>query len=237
METTYRIAEVARRSGFTTSTLRYYEQIGLLQPVARTGAGYRVYDDDALDRLAFIARAKQVGCSLDEIVDLTRAWDGGRCAPVQAKLQELVDDKIADAQTRIGALTRLTAELQQTRATLGAHTPDGPCDDRCGCTSTTVACTLAPTEMDARLADWRAVLSPASRRVPIDDGVRIELESTASIMELARLTAAEQECCRFFRFDITVDDRGIGLEVRAPEAAHDLVLATFGEDATDALGE
>jgi DNA-binding transcriptional MerR regulator len=48
METMYRIAEVARRSGFATSTLRYYEELGLLQPAARTGAGYRVYGHDVL---------------------------------------------------------------------------------------------------------------------------------------------------------------------------------------------
>ena len=62
---------VAHRSGFSAATLRYYEEIGLLPEASRTPAGYRLYDDRTLDRLAFISRAKQLGCSLDEITDLT----------------------------------------------------------------------------------------------------------------------------------------------------------------------
>ena len=91
---------MARRSGFTPATLRYYEEIGLLPPPSRTASGYRSYGDDALDRLAFIARAKQLGCALEEIRDLSIAWDGGRCGPIQDRLRELVASKRADAQVR-----------------------------------------------------------------------------------------------------------------------------------------
>ncbi|MGH9024462.1 MAG: MobF family relaxase, partial [Acidimicrobiia bacterium] len=82
----YQIAEVARRSGFTASTLRYYDNVGLVSPAGRTDAGYRRYDDDSLARLAFISRAKQLGCTLPEITGLVTAWDGRRCEPVQAQL-------------------------------------------------------------------------------------------------------------------------------------------------------
>ena len=67
---------MAHRSGFTPATLRYYEDIGFLAPASRTDAGYRLYDETSLERLRFIARAKQLGCSLDEIAELTTAWDG-----------------------------------------------------------------------------------------------------------------------------------------------------------------
>ena len=60
---------MSKRSGFTPATLRYYEDLGLLPAPSRTDAGYRLYDDKALDRLAFIARAKQLGCSLEETAD------------------------------------------------------------------------------------------------------------------------------------------------------------------------
>lgn len=56
----YTIGEAADRTGFSASTLRYYEGIGLAAPSARTDAGYRLYDDDGLARLAFVARAKQL---------------------------------------------------------------------------------------------------------------------------------------------------------------------------------
>ena len=90
---------VADASGFTPATLRYYEQIGLLE-TSRTPAGYRVYDQRTLDRLAFIARAKQLGCSLEEITGLIVAWDGGQCGPIQDQLRELVAGKMRPLRTR-----------------------------------------------------------------------------------------------------------------------------------------
>ena len=63
------IADAAARTGFPASTLRYYEQVGLIEP-ERTASGYRVYDDRALLRLTFIGRAKALGLSLDEISEL-----------------------------------------------------------------------------------------------------------------------------------------------------------------------
>jgi DNA-binding transcriptional MerR regulator len=133
MGTTYRIAEVAERSGFSAATLRYYEDIGLMAPAGRSEAGYRLYDDTSLERLRFIARAKQLGCTLDEITDLATAWDGGECGPVQVRLLAAVEDKVADTHARIAELTTFTAELQRAAATLRTHRPEGPCDEACGC--------------------------------------------------------------------------------------------------------
>ncbi len=65
IEGRYRIAGVAERAGFSSPTLRYYEQIGLLPVPERTPAGYRLYDERAIERLTFIARAEQLGCTLE----------------------------------------------------------------------------------------------------------------------------------------------------------------------------
>lgn len=146
MPTTFRIAEVARRSGFTPATLRYYEDIGLVAPTARTGAGYRLYDEASLERLRFIARAKQLGCSLDEVAELAAAWDGGRCAHVQERLRSVVAAKIGDARHQIAELTSLTADLRSAAATLSAAPVDGPCDDTCACTTPSPVATPSPTE-------------------------------------------------------------------------------------------
>ncbi|MGH9231547.1 MAG: MerR family transcriptional regulator [Acidimicrobiales bacterium] len=186
MTTTYRIAEVAQRSGFSPPTLRYYEGIGFLPPPERTEAGYPVYDDTTLDRLGFIARAKQLGCSLEEIAELTKVWETGRFAPVQSRLQAVVDAKIADARARSAEMTTLAADLQRVAAMLRAHTPDGLCDDDCGCSSMSltraaepvlltakpagahgdttgdeppIACTLGAGEMAGRLEAWNALLA------------------------------------------------------------------------------
>ena len=54
------IGEVARAAGVATTTLRYYEREGLLAPTERSRAGYRLYDDGAVERLAFIRAAQAV---------------------------------------------------------------------------------------------------------------------------------------------------------------------------------
>ncbi len=108
-----------------------------MTPVERTGAGYRIYDDASLDRLAFIARAKQLGCTLDEISDLVGVWDGRRCEPVQTQLRALVEAKRDEARSRIQELVALSGQLQEAAAALGSHTPEGPCDDTCGCVAAT----------------------------------------------------------------------------------------------------
>ena len=125
----YTIGEIADRSGFTASALRYYEGIGLVAPATRTDAGYRVYDDRTLARLAFIARAKQLGCSLEEVTDLAEIWDREQCHPVQRRFHDLVTTKIADAQVQMNQLAELTAELQSAAVQLAGPAVDGPCDD------------------------------------------------------------------------------------------------------------
>jgi MerR family copper efflux transcriptional regulator len=245
----YRIKDVAALSGFTPATLRYYEEIGLLPKPDRTAAGYRVYDDSTIDRLAFIARAKQLGCRLEEIAQLAGAWDGGECGPVQDQLRTAVTTKLAQAEQQIIELTALTADLRRAATGLEQHRPEGACDDRCGCVSdpdaargavtfTTkrpatpddapVACSLGADQLPGQLTAWQALLHHVDQRTPLPGGVRLAFRATASATELIRLVTAEQECCRFFAFVITVDQRGLGLEVSAPADASPLVASLFG---------
>ena len=133
---TYTIGQVAERSGFSASALRYYEGIGLVPPSTRTDAGYRLYDESALTRLGFIARAKQLGCSLDEITDLVGIWDGEHCGPVQKRFHDLVTTKLADAQRQIGELTALSDQLRHAAAQLAGPAVDGPCNEGCACLAT-----------------------------------------------------------------------------------------------------
>lgn len=221
-----RIAEVAERSGFSPATLRYYEQVDLLLPPPRTPAGYRTYDDAVLDRLAFIGRAKALGCSLEDVADLMPEWDGGRCAPVQDRLRELAEARIDDVSARVAELQAFAGDL---RRMLVAETPDGPCDETCGCVSEpVVACTLEAAELPGRVQEWRDVVAHVTGRTPIAGGTRLALDAGAPLDELATLMRAEQSCCRFFAFALTVDRRGAALEVRAPAEGLAMVDALFG---------
>lgn len=92
-----------------------------------------------------------------------------------------------------------------------------------------IACTLDAGSMSGRLAEWRAVLALAMSRTRTPDGdLRIEMRDDIAVDELALLVAAEQRCCAFFSFAITVDGRGVALEVGAPDDASDVVAALFG---------
>ena len=64
------IGKLALQADVTTDTVRYYEKEGLLAPASKTGAGYRLYDEDAVRRLRFIKQAQQCGFSLTEIREL-----------------------------------------------------------------------------------------------------------------------------------------------------------------------
>jgi MerR family redox-sensitive transcriptional activator SoxR len=69
------IGEVARRAGIATSSIRYYESIGLLPQPDRLH-GQRRYDQQVLGKLAFVGVAQSAGFKLDEIKELMRAVDG-----------------------------------------------------------------------------------------------------------------------------------------------------------------
>jgi DNA-binding transcriptional MerR regulator len=223
-----------------------------MPPPDRTPAGYRVYTDEAVARLAFIARAKQLGCRLDEIGHLAIAWDGGSCGPVQDRLRSVVAEKLADAERRLVELMTLTADLQRAAAALERHRPEGPCDERCGCSSDPagdspeneaitltpkpaasteappIACTLGADSLRGRLDEWNALLAHVDRRDAIEGGVRLTFAATTPTGELMRLASAEQDCCQFFTFAITIDGRGLALEVKAPPDALGLVHSLFG---------
>lgn len=249
--TTFTIGQVAERTGFSASALRYYEDHGLVLPVDRTAAGYRLYDDTSLARLEFIARAKDLGCSLEEIADLAELWAADDCGPVQQRMHRLVTDKIADAQRRSAELIGFTAQLQAAAAHLGGDPVDGACGSSCACLAggsgattapvpvvlgeradQTIACTLPADEMIGRADDWQRLVDHVVAREALlfgETGVRLVLDAAAPLDELTRLAVAEQGCCSFFSFAITVDGRGTALEVRAPADATDLVVALFGK--------
>jgi MerR family transcriptional regulator, redox-sensitive transcriptional activator SoxR len=94
------VGEIARRSGFAESAVRYYERLGLLS-AARTAGGQRRFERSTLRRLAFIRAARNVGLSLDEIAEALASLPAGR-TPTRADWSRLsrgwrqrLDDQIA----------------------------------------------------------------------------------------------------------------------------------------------
>jgi MerR family transcriptional regulator, copper efflux regulator len=106
-----RIGELAERAGISTKAIRYYEEVGILAPPARTPSGYRSYDEAALGRLAFVRAAQAVGLTLGEIRRIIAFRDDGQ-APC-AHVTDLLHRRAADLDARIRELQQLRGELRQ----------------------------------------------------------------------------------------------------------------------------
>jgi MerR family copper efflux transcriptional regulator len=247
------ISEAAEKTGFTPSALRYYEDHGLVQP-DRSAAGYRLYDERDVERLRFIGRAKGFGLTLEEITDVLQLLDDDVCGPVQDRLRSLVAAKIVGAQEHIAELVAFTAELQRVSHTLDVPSPAGPCSDSCGCladhpgvepteatsvaligkpdagaaTARPIACALAPAEVPERMAGWQAVLATVEQREPLPDGVRLHIQRGTDAAALVELAAAEQTCCTFFTFRLTLDATGTSLDVTGPTEARPVIESFVG---------
>ncbi|HWD08029.1 MAG TPA: MerR family transcriptional regulator [Actinomycetota bacterium] len=129
----YRISELAEQAGVPASTLRYYERIGLLNPDAREPNGYRRYGETAVDRLAFIARAKGMGMPLDEVGQLADLWFTGECGPIQERLHRYLSDRIEAVAGRIADDTAFRDQLERMLARLDPDSASGRCGPDCGC--------------------------------------------------------------------------------------------------------
>lgn len=112
----YRIGELAKHVGLTERTIRYYEELGLLESVKRLDGGVRVYTDDDIRRLKFIRKLKTLGLSLQEMLELERMYRSQRSnRAVLPRLTELLDAHLASIGDRIGELEALRDEIRAYR--------------------------------------------------------------------------------------------------------------------------
>lgn len=121
------ISELAGKVGVPVSTVRYYERIGLLAEPTRTRSGYREYDDDAATQLLFVTRARRLGLTCEQIVELLPVWGGTHCASTHDEVSRLIDDKKAEIAARISELTTFAAQLDSVRAILESTPPPHAC--------------------------------------------------------------------------------------------------------------
>jgi MerR family redox-sensitive transcriptional activator SoxR len=106
----FAISDVARRFGLRTSTIRYYEEIGVLPPPLRKN-GRRRYDRSVLVRLAVIERARQAGFTLDEIRELFGGFQPATRPP--QRWRKLSERKIAELRVRMERLKLMETLLRQ----------------------------------------------------------------------------------------------------------------------------
>lgn len=121
-----KIGELAKRSGLTPATIRFYESKGLLNAVSRQANGYREYPLEAVAVLHIISNAQQTGFSLDEIKQvLPEDMSTWRHDDLIAMLQK----KISDIEAMEVRLAQNKANLQMVIQMIGAKPDDMACQD------------------------------------------------------------------------------------------------------------
>lgn len=122
---TYKIGELAERSGCLVETVRYYERIGLLPEPVRAANNYRAYSDEHAERLQFIRHCRALDMSIDEIRELVeiRSRPESTCTGVN----ELLDRHIGHITERIEALRALEVQLRHLRSCCDSVSTSSDC--------------------------------------------------------------------------------------------------------------
>lgn len=108
----YKIGELANLVEMSPRTIRYYEEIGLLNSVKRIEGSKRVYTDKDYQRLKFIMRLKHLGLTLSEMLELEDIYQIHQTnRKVLPRLLELLDNHTTKIDERINHLIKLKAEI------------------------------------------------------------------------------------------------------------------------------
>ncbi|MGB6456098.1 MAG: heavy metal-responsive transcriptional regulator [Streptosporangiaceae bacterium] len=106
---TLTISALAGSLGLSADTVRYYERVGLLPRPARTPTGYRLYGEEAAERLSFICAAKRMGLRLTDIKELLDVRDRGQCPC--GHTHDLVERRLAEVDAEIQQLRAVRSQL------------------------------------------------------------------------------------------------------------------------------
>lgn len=119
------IGQASEKTGVSAKMIRYYEEIGLIPPSARTESGYRLYGGKDIHTLRFIRRARDLGFSIEEIGDLLALWkDRTRKS---ADVKRLALKHVADLRTKIAELTGMANAIEHLAdCCAGNNRPDCP---------------------------------------------------------------------------------------------------------------
>ena len=119
------IGSVARQAGVGVETIRFYEREGLISAPPRSASGYRQYPQDAVERIRFIQRAKELGFSLAEVRSLLdlRVRSDAECQDVRVR----ADKKIADIDAKIRDLRGMRRVLSELTQACSAGKTTGEC--------------------------------------------------------------------------------------------------------------
>lgn len=105
------MSKLAEGAGVSADSVRYYERIGLLPEPDRSPSGYRLYDEEALERIRFIKRAQRFGLRLEEIGELLDIRERGLCPCGHTR--DLLVRRVDQLDEEIAAMARLREDVRQ----------------------------------------------------------------------------------------------------------------------------
>ena len=116
------IGAASKGSGISAKMIRYYENTGLIDPIARSSNGYRDYSEQDVHMLRFIGKARQVGFQMNDVTELLALWkDQSRAS---RDVRELANTRIDELKRRIADLNEMVKTLENLSAT--CHGDDRP---------------------------------------------------------------------------------------------------------------
>lgn len=118
------ISEVAKKTGLTSKTIRFYEEKGLMTAPNRADNGYRFYGEKHIEELTLLRQARQVGFTLDECRELVSLFHDKSRHSADVKRRTL--EKVAELERHI-------EDLQQMRHRLMALADECPGDESADC--------------------------------------------------------------------------------------------------------
>ncbi|WP_280391924.1 MerR family transcriptional regulator [Nocardia brasiliensis] len=120
------IGQVAERTELSLKTIRHYDEVGLVQPSARSAGGFRLYTDTDVERLLVIRRMKPLGFTLaemDQLLDALATLDDPTADTAgRGRAREFVRDMHAQARERCATLARRLAYAEEFTDLLAART-------------------------------------------------------------------------------------------------------------------
>lgn len=104
------ISQLAEKAGIPTTTVRYYERIGLVEPEDRSAGNYRLYGRASVEKLKFVRAAQAIGFTLED----TRALlaDESGSPPKCGAVQGLIEDRLSDVEQRLKDLRHVRKVLK-----------------------------------------------------------------------------------------------------------------------------
>ena len=107
------VGDIAKVSGKTVRAIHHYEEVGLLQPHARSKGRYRLYDQAAVNRVRWIGKLHDLGLSLSQIQEMVQTWEAEPSAPdAMSRMRAVYQQKLEETRAQIAHLASLERELE-----------------------------------------------------------------------------------------------------------------------------